>query len=73
VAVFDPLRAYRAEYGMFNGRRALAQDTLAAGDFDVIVIATDHDAVDYAGLLLWTARWLTPAMPWQSVACRWHV
>ncbi len=39
------------EYGAFEGRTALDPDTLAPGQFDAVVIATDHDAVDYARLL----------------------
>lgn len=39
------------EYGVFEGRSALGQQDVIAGGFDVAVIATDHDAIDYAGLL----------------------
>lgn len=47
VPAIPPMR----EYGMFEGRTALAADTIADGGFDVVVIATDHDTVDYAALL----------------------
>ena len=47
VPEIPPMR----EYGMFKGRTALSEDALSKGDFDAVVIATDHDAVDYAALL----------------------
>lgn len=39
------------EYGMFEGRAGLPVETLSKGSFDIIVIATDHDDIDYARLL----------------------
>lgn len=47
VPEIPPMRAY----GMFRGRTATLPDALSPGDADVVVIATDHDAVDYAALL----------------------
>jgi UDP-N-acetyl-D-glucosamine dehydrogenase len=47
VPLIPPMR----EYGLFEGRAALTPDEVARGGFDAIVIATDHDAIDYAGLL----------------------
>lgn len=47
VPVITPMR----NYGMFEGRTALSQDALSKGDFDAVVIATDHDTVDYEALL----------------------
>ena len=48
VPTIPPMR----EYGLFEGRRALPQEELLKGDFDAVVIATDHDAIDYAALLV---------------------
>ncbi|KIN60129.1 UDP-glucose 6-dehydrogenase [Sulfitobacter noctilucae] len=39
------------EYGLYEGRQALDPDALEVGACDVVVIATDHDAIDYAALL----------------------
>lgn len=39
------------EYGMFEGRAALDPSRIAAAGCDAIVVATDHDAIDYAALL----------------------
>jgi UDP-N-acetyl-D-glucosamine dehydrogenase len=39
------------EYGEFEGRAALEPDAVAEAGFDAVVIATDHDDVDYAALL----------------------
>ena len=39
------------QYGMFRGRSALGPDALAAKDFDIVVISTDHDAIDYQALI----------------------
>ena len=39
------------DYGGFRGRAALDPATLAPGQFDAVLIATDHDATDYAALL----------------------
>lgn len=38
-------------YGQFTGRVALDPAELIPGRFAAVLIATDHDAVDYAGLL----------------------
>jgi UDP-N-acetyl-D-glucosamine dehydrogenase len=38
------------EYPQFLGRRSVASDAIRAADFDAVLIATDHDAVDYAAL-----------------------
>lgn len=47
VPKIPPMR----EYGMFKGRTALSENALSQGYFDAVVIATDHDTVDYAALL----------------------
>ena len=47
VPVLPPMR----EYGQFKSREATDPDTLGDGSHDVVLIATDHDAVDYAALL----------------------
>ncbi len=47
VPTIPPMR----EYSMFDGRIALSQNAMSKRDFDTVVIATDHDAVDYAALL----------------------
>lgn len=39
------------EYGQFRARRAIAPDAIAGAGFDAVLIATDHDAIDYAALL----------------------
>ncbi|MEP5731187.1 MAG: nucleotide sugar dehydrogenase [Sulfitobacter sp.] len=39
------------EYGVFEGRASLTEQEAAAGGFDAVVIATDHDAVDYSAFL----------------------
>ncbi|MFC6639918.1 nucleotide sugar dehydrogenase [Sulfitobacter sp. JBTF-M27] len=39
------------EYGIFEGRAALDPGRISDAGFDAVVIATDHDAVDYAALL----------------------
>ena len=46
-----PIIPSMREYGLFEGRRALLQVDLPKIGFDAVVIATDHDAVDYAALL----------------------
>lgn len=38
------------EYPQFFGKTSLAFDAIQAADFDAVLIATDHDAVDYAVL-----------------------
>lgn len=47
VPELPPMR----EYGQFHARRAIAPEDVAEGGFDGVLIATDHDAVDYAALL----------------------
>jgi len=47
VPEIPPMREYRA----YRGRRALAPEAVAPGAFDAVLIATDHDAIDYAPLL----------------------
>ena len=47
VPEIPPMREYR----QFTARPALDPATLAPGQFDAVLIATDHDAVDYAALL----------------------
>lgn len=39
------------EYSQFRARRAMAPDAVATVGFDAVLIATDHDAIDYAALL----------------------
>ena len=39
------------EYGVYEGRKATDPAALSEGQFDAVVIATDHDAIDYADLL----------------------
>ena len=39
------------EYGQYQSRRAIAPEALAGAGFDAVLIATDHDAVDYGALL----------------------
>ncbi|MGC1504651.1 MAG: nucleotide sugar dehydrogenase [Sulfitobacter sp.] len=47
VPAIPPMR----EYGVFEGRTALSADAIANGAFDIVVIATDHDAINYASLI----------------------
>ncbi len=47
VPTIPPMR----EYGMFEGRAAISEQEAAKGGFEAVIIATDHDAVDYAALL----------------------
>ena len=47
VPEIPPMREYR----QFTARPALDPASLAPGQFDAVLIATDHDAVDYAALL----------------------
>lgn len=53
VAFLDPhvpdIPAMR-EYPQFLGKRSLAAADIRAADFDAVLIATDHDAIDYAAL-----------------------
>lgn len=39
------------EYPHLKGRAALSADAVAEGSFDAVLIATDHDAVDYGALV----------------------
>ena len=39
------------EYGQFEARSAIQPETIADTGFDVVLITTDHDAVDYDALL----------------------
>lgn len=47
VPEIPPMRAY----GQYKGRVSMDPETLEPGRFAAVLIATDHDAVDYAGLL----------------------
>ena len=47
VPEIPPMR----EYGRFEARAAIAPETVAGVGFDAVLIATDHDAIDYAALL----------------------
>jgi len=47
VPVIPPMR----EYGQFTDRPAMDPADLAPGCFAAVLIATDHDAIDYAALL----------------------
>ena len=42
------------EYGAFKGRRSVAWSEAAIRAFDAVLIATDHDGVDYAALAGWS-------------------
>jgi UDP-N-acetyl-D-glucosamine dehydrogenase len=46
VPEIPPMR----EYAQFLGKRSLVAEHILAADFDAVLIATDHDAVDYAAL-----------------------
>jgi UDP-N-acetyl-D-glucosamine dehydrogenase len=46
VPSIPPMR----EYPDLLGKKAIAPDAINAGKFDAILIATDHDAIDYAAL-----------------------
>lgn len=53
VAYHDPFLAEiprTREYGHLKGRRSVAIDPQALEGFDAAIIATDHDAVDYAAI-----------------------
>nr|WP_316247471.1 nucleotide sugar dehydrogenase [Roseobacter litoralis] len=39
------------EYGQFHARRAIAPQDIAGAGVDAVLIATDHDAIDYGALL----------------------
>ena len=47
VPKLPPMRAY----GQFESRTAIAPGEIAGADFDAVLIATDHDDIDYAALL----------------------
>ncbi len=47
VPEIPPMR----EYGQYEARAAIAPDAIKQGSFDAVLIATDHDAVDYGALL----------------------
>ncbi len=47
VPELPPMR----EYGQFTARSAIAPEAVAEGAFDVVLIATDHDGIDYETLL----------------------
>jgi len=47
VPEIPPMREYR----QFVARRAIAPDDIANGGFDAVLIATDHDAIDYSALI----------------------
>lgn len=47
VPTLPPMR----EYGQFESRAAIAPEAIKAGAFDAVLIATDHDAIDYDALL----------------------
>ena len=46
VPVIPPMR----EYGQYEDRAATDPATLAPGRFAAVLIATDHDAIDYTAL-----------------------
>ena len=47
VPVIPPMR----EYGQYEAREAIDASDVAGGNFDAVLIATDHDAVDYQELI----------------------
>ena len=47
VPELPPMRAYP----QFKGRRAIAPEEAATAGFDAVLIATDHDAIDYGALV----------------------
>ena len=47
VPELPPMR----EYGQFEARQAITPDAIERAGFDAVLIATDHDAIDYAALL----------------------
>jgi UDP-N-acetyl-D-glucosamine dehydrogenase len=52
VAFLDPLVPEiprMREYPQFRGQQSVS-GPIGAGDYDAVLIATDHDAVDYAAL-----------------------
>ena len=44
------------EHQRWEGRESVAWDAATIGSFDVVVIATDHAAVNYAQLAAWASR-----------------
>ena len=54
VAFLDPLVSripLMRDYAAFEGREGIAASAVATSGFDAILISTDHDAIDYAGLV----------------------
>jgi len=47
---FIPVIPRTREHAALTGRRSIAWDLAAIGGYDAVLIATDHDGVDYAGL-----------------------
>jgi len=47
VPELPPMR----EYGQFRARRAIDPNAVASAGFDAVLIATDHDTIDYEALL----------------------
>jgi UDP-N-acetyl-D-glucosamine dehydrogenase len=47
VPAIPPMR----EYGQFTAKKAVSPADLGTGSFDAVLIATDHDAIDFAQLL----------------------
>jgi len=47
VPVIPPMR----EYGQYEARKAIDPGDVPAGKFDAVLIATDHDTVDYQELI----------------------
>ena len=43
------------EYGAFKGRPSIVWDEANIRAFDAVLVATDHDDVDYAALARWSA------------------
>lgn len=41
------------EHGSLKGRRSVTLDKGTVGEFDAVLVATDHDQVDYAALAAW--------------------
>jgi UDP-glucose/GDP-mannose dehydrogenase family, UDP binding domain len=48
-------------YSRFAGRRSIALDPAEIAAFDAVLIVTDHDNIDYAGLVRWPGWWSIPA------------
>ncbi len=45
---YIPVIPVTREHMSLNGRRSVAWDVMTVGTYDAVLIATDHDAVDYA-------------------------